>query len=123
MRIHELLEGRFFDDSKFVKQTTDKREIDYDLAEDLIHFMHNDDDVYRRSVYPTIAKCIDLVKAKKPTDLKLFQNSVEESYKKYLQRFPIKELPEHLDKQMCKDICEKMHEDIIQHIKDGKYEG
>jgi hypothetical protein len=123
MRIHELLEGRFFDDSKFIKHTADGRELDYDLSEDLIHFMHNDDNVYRRNVYPTIAKCIDLVKAKKPTDLKLFRNAVEESYKEYVKQFPVKELPHKLENKMCEEICDKMHEDIIQHIKDGKYKG
>ena len=123
MRIHELLEGRFFDDSKFVKHNATGRELDYDLSEDLIHFMHNDDDVYRRSVYPAIAKCIDLVNAKKPTNSKLFKNSVEESYKEYVKRFPIKELQDTLDEKMCEEICSKMREDIIQHIKDGKYKG
>jgi hypothetical protein len=123
MRIHELLEGRFFDDSKFVKHTAEGRELDYDLSEDLIHFMHNDDDVYRRHVYPAISKCIDLVQSKKPTNLKIFKSSVEESYKQYIHQFPIKELPDHLDNKVCEEICDKIHEDIIQHIKDGKYKG
>ena len=123
MRIRELLESFNFKEDEFVKKHNNKVELDYDLAEDLIHFMHNDDNVYRRNVYPTIAKCIDLVKAKKPTDLKLFRNAVEESYKEYVKQFPVKELPHKLENKMCEEICDKMHEDIIQHIKDGKYKG
>jgi hypothetical protein len=49
MRITELLEGKVFDDMNFVKQSGDKKEINFDLIEDLIHFMHNDDKLYRRN--------------------------------------------------------------------------
>ena len=58
MRINELLEAKKFDDSDFVKDTEGNREIDYDLTEDLVFFMNNDDEVYRRHLYPSISKCL-----------------------------------------------------------------
>jgi len=121
MRIHELLEGKDFDDEKFVKKTGDKREIDFDLPDDLIHFMHNDDDVYRRHLYPSIADCIDRYKDKKPTHLKIFKPAVERSYEVYVKKFPIRELSDKLDEKMLERICNKLHSDTIQDIKDGAY--
>ena len=41
MRIRELLEGKQFNDLDFVKQTNDKREIDYDLVIVLIKSVQN----------------------------------------------------------------------------------
>jgi hypothetical protein len=121
MRINELLEGRHFDDEPFVKHTADSREIDYDLADDLVHFMHNDDDVYRRHLYPAITQVMDLLKSNKPTHMSMFKEPVEKTYQIYIRKYPIKELPTKLDNKMCEEICKKMHEDIIKDIKDGTY--
>jgi hypothetical protein len=121
MRIKELLEGKYFDDMKFVKQEGDKRDIDFDLPDDLIHFMHNDDDVYRRHLFPKIAHCIDQVKVKKPTDLEIFKPAVQHSYKLYIKKFPIRELPTELGDKMMERICGKLHDDTLQDIKDGVY--
>ena len=121
MRIRELLEGRDFDDTKFVKDTADKREIDYDLPDDLIHFMHNDDDMYRRHFYPVIAKCIDRIQAKKPTHLSMFKPAVEKGYEMYVRKYPIKELSDDLEEKMCERICNKIHSEVIKDIKDGVY--
>jgi hypothetical protein len=121
MRIQELLEGKYVDYNDFVKQAGDKREIDFDLTEDLIHFMHNDDDVYRRHLYPSIIKCIDNIKTKTPTSLKVFKPAVENSYKLYIKKYPIRELPTELGDKMMERICNKLHTDTLKDIKDGVY--
>ena len=121
MRIRELLENSNFDDTPFIKHTAEKREIDFDLADDLIHFMHNDDHAYRRHLYPNIMKCVEGINAKKTPKSDIFKTAVEESYKTYLKKFPIRELPNQLDEQTCEDICKKLKEDILKHIEDGVY--
>jgi hypothetical protein len=121
MRIQELLEGKYVDYNDFVKQSGDKREIDFDLTEDLIHFMHNDDDVYRRHLYPSITKCIDSIHGKKSTNLKVFEPAVKHSYKLYIEKFPIRELPTELSNKMMERICNKLHNDTLKDIKDGVY--
>ena len=121
MRITELLEGKTFNDLDFIKQNNDKKEIDYDLAEDLIYFMQNNDDVYRRHVYPSIAKCIEAFKHKKNTKPSIFKSAVLDSYNNYVKEFPIRELPHSLDNSVCEEICSKIHEEICQQIQDGKY--
>jgi len=121
MRIRELLESFNFKEDEFVKKHNNKVELDYDLAEDLIHFMHNDDDVYRRHTYPALMKCIDSVKNKKATNGKMFAEAMKECYKLYKKKFPIRILPKEMDEDICEEACEKMHEEVLEHISSGKY--
>jgi hypothetical protein len=123
MRIRELLEAKKFDEKEYVLQTGEGRELNFDLIEDLIHFMNEDDDIYRRHTYPAIASCIDKVSAKGKPSHNIFAPAVKECYKLYSQKFPIRELPEELDEKMCEQVCEKIHETVIQHITNGKYKG
>jgi hypothetical protein len=121
MRINELLEGTNFKDIDFVKHSGESREINFDLPDDLMHFMNSDDSVYRRHLHPVITKCINSIKIKKPTNPSIFKPAVQDSYKLYIRKFPIKELPLDIDEKMCEETCKKMHDETIKHIKDGKY--
>jgi len=121
MRISELLENKHFKHDDFIQHTTKGREINFDLVEDLVHFMHNDDSVYRRHTYPAIARCIDYTEEKRKTDKNIFKPAVEHSYKIYSEKFPIRELPETLDKELFDQVCEKLHDETVEHINDGKY--
>lgn len=121
MRIRELLENKAFKDSDFVTPIEGGRELNYDLAEDLVHFMNNDDQVYRRIVYPKVAICLDSVERKKKVKPSVFRSAVEESYREYVKKFPIRELPDFIDEDVCEQVCDKMYEELRQHIKDGKY--
>jgi hypothetical protein len=121
MRIQELLENTNFKDSDFVKHQDGKRDIDYDLSEDLAFYMHNDDDVYRRHTYPAISKCIESIKSNKKINPGIFKAAVEESYKSYVKKFPIRELTDNISDDVCKEICNKLHEELCQHYEEGKY--
>jgi len=121
MRIRELLENKFFKDLDFVKSTEKGRELDFDLVEDLTHFMNYDDDVYRRHVYPSIANCLDRSNSKRSINPDIFKPAVESSYNAYVKKFPIRELPKSLDEKTINSICKKMQEDFKQHLADGKY--
>jgi hypothetical protein len=124
MRIIELLEGNNFKDLDFVKPVGDEgnREINFDLIEDLIFFMNNDDEAYRRHLHPAISNCIDRTEAKKKTSSKMFEKAIRACYTMYNKQYPIREIPDTLDEEVCKEACEKLHEEVCQHIKDGKYE-
>ena len=121
MRIQELLEGKKFDDLEFVTKENGKRSINFDLAEDLIHFMNQDDDVYRRHTYPAIANCLDKMSGKSKPNTKMFEPAVKESYKIYTRKYPIRDLPDEIDSKMCEQVCTKIHEEVLKHISDGKY--
>ncbi len=121
MRIRELLEGRKFNDLDFVTKDEDGERINYDLIEDLTFFMNNDDDTYRRHVYPSLVKCIDKLKAKQDVAPSFFESAVEKSYENYCKQYPVRNLPSVLDKEMFEEICKKIHEDMCKDYEDGKY--
>ena len=97
MRIRELLENIGFNDENFIKTAGDKREIDFDLPDDLSHFMHTDDDVYRTHLFPIVNKCKRNISSVHPSS---FKPAVLQSYKLYIKKFPIRELPDQLDEKI-----------------------
>ena len=123
MRIQELLEGKKFNDLDFVTKENGKRSINFDLVEDLVHFMNQDDDVYRRHTYPAIANCLDKISAKRKPSANVFALAVKEGYKIYTRKYPIRELPDEIDSNVCEQACSKMHEEVLKHISEKKYKG
>lgn len=121
MRIRELLEGKEFNDIDFIRRDGENQELDYDLAEDLIHFLNNDDTIYRRFVYPAVHKCIESIKSNKKVNPSIFKSAALEGYKNYVQKYPIRLLPNDLDEEVCNEVCKKMHEDLCKHVEEGKY--
>lgn len=121
MRIRELLESKLFKDDDYVSKTEGGREINFDLIEDLVHFLNHDDDIYRRHLFPSISKCIDIVERKKKPAASIFKSAVEEGYRQYIKEYPIRELPDDIDQEVCEEICSKLRETICNDIADGKY--
>lgn len=123
MRIIELLESNNFKEEEFVKPVGDdgKRELTFDVADDIIFYMKNDDTAYRSHLYPLIVKCMDYLEAGKKTKPEMFANAVKECYNMYIDEYPIRELTTSIDKKHLKDTCTKLHDEIIEHIHDGKY--
>lgn len=122
MRLRELLEGKFFKSEDFVSVTPEGRKINFDLAEDLIHFMNHDDDIYRRHFFPVIAKVVEMHKENRTPKANVFKSAVEECYKNYTLKYPIRELPSSLDEDQLDEICGKIRDQVMEHIADGKYE-
>ena len=121
MRIVELLEGKQFNDLDWITPKEDGSELNFDLIEDLVFFMNNDDDVYRRHVFPSVAKCVDNISEKKKTSPDMFKRAVEESYKEYIRKFPIRKLPDSVEDELCNEVCNKMHEEVCKDVSEGKY--
>lgn len=121
MRIKELLEGKHFNESEFVDDKSDKGGVNFDLVEDLSFFMHNDDNVYRNYFYPVLAKCLHAIKAKKDISPQVFEEPVKAAYSHYLKEYPIRQLPDQLNKDTIKKICTKIHEEFKQHHQNGHY--
>jgi hypothetical protein len=122
MRIRELLEGKQFNDLDFVQHNEDgSRELAFDVAEDLRFFMANNDSVYRKHVYPSIANCVDRLESSRATSPTLFKLAVEESYKEYIREFPLRDLPDDIDEAVCNETCNQMHEEICKEYQEGKY--
>jgi exoribonuclease II len=121
MRINELLEGKNFNDLDFVRQDGENTELDFDLVEDLAFFLHNDDNLYRRHVYPAIHKCVEGFNSGRKVNPLVFKQAALEGYNAYVKQFPIRELPDDLDEELCQKVCDKMYEDFCKHAEEGKY--
>jgi hypothetical protein len=121
MKIKELCEAKHFDDSQFVKHTDTGREIAYDVADDLVFFMNNDDAVYRKYTMPIIAACIKLLKAKKRANISVFKDSIVKSYNIYSKQYPIRELPNELDDDTIIDTAKLLYKEIKTDIQNGLY--
>jgi hypothetical protein len=122
MRIKDLCESVGQELDKDVKHQ-DKHGLGYDLVDDLLFFMHHDDDAYRRHTYPSIMKARDHMAGNKPTDMTLFSDAVNEAYEKYRNKFhEVRALPEKLDEETLGEICSHMHEHETKKIQDGHYE-
>lgn len=110
MRIIDLFENTNFKEEEFLNK--DKNGVDYDLAEDLVFFMNHDDDIYRRKVYPTVAKCLEAIKQKKSVKPSIFKQAATECYNSYRNKYPIRALPNTLDEEICNEVCEKLFNEI-----------
>ena len=125
MRIKELLEGRGDELlNKFVKSKIGGggNEVDYDLHEDVAYFMNTNDDVYRKHTRPIIGNMLTLIKTNKETSPRMFAPAVHHSYREYVKEYPIRELPDELDSEMCKVVCNILHTQVKKHISDGEYD-
>jgi hypothetical protein len=121
MRIKELLEGTVFKDEDFITPKDGGRKINFDLVDDLSHFMQTDDTVYRRFTHPAIIKFVGLRKNKQDPAGDVFKLAAESAYQHYIRKFPIRELSDNLEEDMCKQVCSKMKEEVLQHLTDGHY--
>lgn len=110
MRIIELFENINFDETEYIN--TQEGKIDYDLAEDLVFYMNNDDDVYRRTVYPAIVKCLEAINKKQKVKPSVFKQAALECYQSYQEKFPIRSLPADLDEDLCNEVCEKIFKEV-----------
>ena len=127
MRITELLENHQQNNDDFVKKNNDNGGVEYTfhIPEDLVYFMHNNDEVYRRYIYPAIIKCTRIIKANKKPNPSIFKDAVNKAYSVYLKEFPIRELPntlDEIDKSLCAETCKLLNDEICQHIYNGDYD-
>lgn len=98
MRIDELF-----------SQNDSKKELDFDLADDLIFFMQNDHEFYRTEVFPVLSKLQKYYKLGKDTSPIMFKNLVLRAYNTYKAKFPIDELEDTLTMEQVKEICNKLY--------------
>lgn len=119
MRIIDLLESKYKND--FKEFVDPEKGLLFNLAEDLIYFMNNDDDTYRRHVYPALVTCIRKIENNQKINPAMFKLPAMESYKQYCVKYPIKELPKDLDEETLKEVCHKYYEEICKNHEEGKF--
>jgi secreted PhoX family phosphatase len=116
MRINELVENIDLDLHFNNKKQEDTG---FDIAEDLLFYMQNNDDVYRRHVYPQVIKHKAAMKTGK-ANRSLFSNATLEAYKAYSAEFPIKKLPSKLPKDVQEKVCLELYKKCTEEFSTGK---
>ncbi len=106
MRIRELFEVKKFKENEYVDIGDHK--INYDLVDDMVCFMNNDDGVYRKNLYPIISN----FKKGDSNNAQKLKPAVIDAYETYVEKYPIKKLPSTLNNETCKKICEKFYDEI-----------
>jgi len=104
MRIQELLEN--FEDKN---HNGINDQLEFDLADDLFFFLKNNDDVYRRHVYPSIMK---FKQGNKSNNKSLFSDAVTSAYECYAREFPIKNLPAELPEEIKEQVCDMVLQEL-----------
>lgn len=122
MRINDLLENAHFKSEEFIKQSDEGNEINFDLTEDLVFFLNNDDDAYRRHLLPAVYKFIDKQEAGEDLKYTIFKTAVADGYKRYAKEYPMRELPDEIDTKIWKSACKKIFNDVSKDMEDGTYD-
>ena len=112
MNIDELLD----------RKPQGKKELGYDLMDDLMFFMNNDPDFYRKQYYPTMLKYNKYCKEGKRVSPRGFEKLVKEAYGIYKEKFPVEGLEKTLDNEVCEKICHHIHEQETKNCKNGMYD-
>jgi hypothetical protein len=94
----------------------------FDLDDDLIFFMHNNDDFYRRNLFPVLKVCKNKFDHGGGFSHRMFKPIVAKAYESYRKEFPLRELEDKLDEEQCEAIARKIYEMELGNMKDGKYE-
>jgi hypothetical protein len=91
-------------------------QLPFDLQDDLIFFMRNDNEFYRRHYYPHIVKCKHHLNQGQNLSNRVFEPLVRHAFECYSNKFPIRELPESLSEKMCEEICNKIKSEESKNI-------
>lgn len=121
MRITELCENIDRELDQPAKDPNDPHGLGFDIKEDLLFFMNHDDTSYRRHTFPAILKVKDIAEAGKKSNFKLFDKAVRECYSVYQDKFKGHKLPSQLDQEIIDEVCQQIHDDELEKIKNGGY--
>lgn len=112
MRIRELVENVQDKNHNGIDD-----QLEYDLADDLLFFMNNDDDTYRRHTYPVLFKAKSAYDKGMKVNRSLFSDAVSNAYSGYCKKFPRRELPESLPKEINTQVCNSLYDECKKKVK------
>jgi hypothetical protein len=101
---------------------SDKKQLGYDLKDDLVCFMQNDPQFYRKEYFPVMHKFKEYVESGKSVHPRAFEGLVKKAYESYQSTFKVEGLESTLEKDMCEGICNTLHEQETKNVEDGRYD-
>lgn len=85
-----------------------KPKLEFDLHDDLMFFMNNDPDFYRKEYYPFLNRFKHHCNQGHTVTPKAFMRVVKAAYESYKNKFPLPNLDESLEETDLQEICEKL---------------
>lgn len=89
---------------------------DFDVVDDLIHFINNNTEFYKEVYYPVVQKFANGQKYNMPLSKSLFVPVAKKGYEVYKQAYNLDDLPEQLSIEDLNDICTKLYDQQIKDI-------
>jgi len=126
MKLYEMfgnqdisIEDMLKTDTKVVKNEQGKYE--FDLGEDLVFFMHNNDDFYRRHFFPVLKTCKAQFESGGKFSHRVFKPIINKAYEAYKKEFPIRELEESLEDDFKEQVARNIYDTELKNLEDGLY--
>lgn len=98
------------------------RGLDFDVVDDLIVYMRNDPEFYRREYYPVLAAMSDQYKSEKRISRGGLEQLVDQAIPRYMKKYKINRIPNEVftdeDKRRC---TEMIFAEELPEIKKGEY--
>ena len=101
----------------------DKPKFDFDVVDDVVVFMRNDPQFYRKSLFPAVSKIADMHRDGSKIDQnKCLGDVVERALESYCKKFNIADMPDQVfnndDRQR---IIDRIFSEEMEEIKKGEY--
>jgi len=109
MKIFEILDSQ-----------PDSKKLDFDLVDDLIFYMYNDQTFYRSKFYPVEIKFKRLKKSGQTAPASSFVQLVRDAYSAYYDKYKSAGLEKTLPKDILSQICIKLHSQVIDDLNTEK---
>jgi hypothetical protein len=94
----------------------------FDVTEDLMVFMRNEPNFYRKSLYPALVDCQEAVKNGGKFDKKSMLPMIEKAVCEYIKKYDIKKRPNQLlDDQEKMECISRLLKDEADNFREGMY--
>jgi len=103
------------------KVKDEKNKLGFSLAEDLVYFMHHNDDFYRRHFFPVIKTCKAHFESGGKFSHRVFKPIINKAYEAYKKEFPIRELDESLEEDFTEEVAKTIYDTELKNLEDGLY--
>jgi hypothetical protein len=103
------------------KVKDEKNKFGFDLAEDLVFFMHNNDDFYRRHFFPILKTCKTQFENGGKFSHRIFKPLIEKAYTAYKEEFPIRELDDSLEENFTEEVAKIIYDTELKNLEDDLY--
>lgn len=127
MKLFEMFGGQQMPIEDMLKTSShnkvrdEKNKLGFDLAEDLVFFMNNNDDFYRRHYFPIIKTCKAQFESGDKFSHRVFKPIINKAYEAYKEEFPVRELEESLEEDFKEQVAKIIYDTEIKNLEDGLY--